>query len=201
MSLKEKILDLLDKTDRQGIDEVMSWLTTSGFFEAPASTNFHGNYEGGLAEHSFNVYTAAMRLRSTALSLNPSLEDQLPEDSVVLASLLHDVCKSDIYKITVKSRKNSFGSWEKYDGYEVDYSNFPLGHGEKSVIILLRLGLDLTDAEIAAIRWHMTAWDLPFQSADAKGNLNTARDKYPLCALIQLADGFASSLMEETLRH
>lgn len=201
MSLKETILDLLDKTDRQGIDEVMSWLTTSGFFEVPASTNFHGNYEGGLAEHSFNVYTAAMRLRSTALSLNPSLEDQLPEDSVVLASLLHDVCKSDIYKTTVKSRKNSFGSWEKYDGYEVDYSNFPLGHGEKSVIILLRLGLDLTDAEIAAIRWHMTAWDLPFQSADAKGNLNTARDKYPLCALIQLADGFASSLMEETLRH
>ncbi len=200
MSLKEKILDLLDKTDRQGIDEVMQWLCTSGFFEAPASTNFHGNYEGGLAEHSFNVYTAAMRLRATALSLNPSLEEQLPEDSVTLATLLHDVCKADVYKSVVKSRKNSFGTWEKYDGYEVDYSNFPLGHGEKSVIVLLRLGLDMTDAEIAAIRWHMTAWDLPFQSAEAKGNINMAKEKYPLCALVQLADGFASALMEETVR-
>lgn len=200
MPLKEQILDILDKTDRQGIDEVMDWLKGSGFFEAPASTVFHGNYEGGLAEHSFNVYTAAMRLRATALSLNPSLESELPEDSVAIAALLHDICKADIYKPTIKKRKNSFGTWESYAGYDVDYSNFPLGHGEKSAIILLRLGLDMTDAEIASIRWHMTAWDLPFQSNDIKANLNTARDKYPLCALIQLADGFASSLMEETLR-
>lgn len=199
MTIKEKILGLLDATDRQGIDEVMEWLKGSGFFEAPASTKFHGNYEGGLAEHSLNVYTAAMRLRSTALSLNPSLEEQLPEDSVTIASLLHDVCKADIYRETTLRSKNRFGSWEEHPGYTVDYSNFPLGHGEKSVIILLRQGLDMTDAEIAAIRWHMTAWDLPFQSADAKGNLNMARDKYPLCPLLQLADGFASSLMEETV--
>lgn len=201
MSLKEKFLELLDKTDRQGIDEVMDWLKTNGFFEAPASVNHHGNYEGGLAEHSYNVYTAAMRLRATALSLNPSLEEQLPEESVILASLLHDVCKTDIYKLGTKKRKNSFGTWEQYEGYDIDYSSFPLGHGEKSVIVLLRLGLDLTDAEIAAIRWHMTAWDLPFQSLDATRQLNEARDKYPLCPLISLADGFASHLMEETERH
>lgn len=197
MSLKEKILDLLDKTDRQGIDEVMAWLSDNGFFEAPASVNHHGNYEGGLAEHSYNVYTAAMRLRATAVSLNPALDEELPEDSIVLAALLHDVCKTDIYKTATKSRKNSFGTWDKYEGYEIDYSHFPLGHGEKSVIVLLRLGLDLTDAEIAAIRWHMTAWDLPFQSLDATKNLNVARDKYPLCALISLADQFASHLMED----
>ena len=95
MTTKDKILDLLDKTDRQGIDEVMDWLKGSGFFTAPASTHFHGNYEGGLAEHSLNVYTAAMRLRSTALSLTPSLEEQLPEDSVAIATLLHDICKAD----------------------------------------------------------------------------------------------------------
>lgn len=199
MTTKDKILDLLDKTDRQGIDEVMDWLKGSGFFTAPASTHFHGNYEGGLAEHSLNVYTAAMRLRSTALSLTPSLEEQLPEDSVAIATLLHDICKADIYVEATKKRQNTFGRWEEYSGYNVDYSNFPLGHGEKSVIILLRLGLDLTDAEIAAIRWHMTAWDLPFQSAEAKGNINAAKDKYPLCALVQLADGFASSLMEDSV--
>ena len=200
MTRQEKILELLDKTDRQGIDEVMEWLKDSGFFLAPASTNFHGNYEGGLAEHSLNVYEAAMRLRATALSLNPSLEEHLTEDSIAIATLLHDVCKADIYKEVTKKRQNSFGRWEEYNGYTVDYSNFPLGHGEKSVIILLRLGLDLTDAEIAAIRWHMTAWDLPFQSREAQGNINAAKDKYPLCALVQLADGFASSLMEDTMK-
>ena len=167
---------------------------------APASTNFHGNYEGGLADHSLNVYTAAMRLRATALSLNPSLEEELPEDSIAIASLLHDVCKADVYMEVKKKRQNSFGRWEEYDGYTVDYSNFPVGHGEKSVIILLRLGLDLTDAEIAAIRWHMTAWDLPFQCREALGNLNAAKDKYPLCSILQLADGFASSLMEDTVK-
>ncbi len=200
MTTKEKILELLDATDRQGIDEVMDWMKGSQFFSAPASTNFHGNYEGGLADHSYNVYTAAMRLRSTALRLNPALEEQLPEDSVTLATLLHDICKADIYKEVKKKRQNSFGRWKEYDGYTVDYSNFPLGHGEKSVIVLLRLGLDLTDAEIAAIRWHMTAWDLPFQSREALSNLNAAKDKYPLCALVQLADGFASSLMEDTVQ-
>jgi len=201
MTTKDKILELLDATDREGIDEVMDWLKRSKFFIAPASTNFHGNYEGGLADHSLNVYTAAMRLRSTALSLNPSLEEYLPEDSVAIATLLHDICKADVYKEAVKKRQNSFGRWEEYQGYTVDYSNFPLGHGEKSVIILLRLGLSMSDDEIAAIRWHMTAWDLPFQSAEAKGNINAAKDKYPLCALVQLADGFASSLIEDTVKY
>ncbi|MBQ7280233.1 MAG: HD domain-containing protein [Bacteroidales bacterium] len=200
MDYKKEILERLDAIDRQGIDEVMDWLQSSDFFFAPASTAFHGNYEGGLAEHSWNVYTVAMRLRAVAVSLNPSIEQQLEPDSIAIATLLHDVCKADIYKEAVKKRQNKFGSWESYKGYNVDYTNFPLGHGEKSVIILLRLGLDMTDDEIAAIRWHMTAWDLPFQSAEAKGNINAAKDKYPLCSLLQLADGFASSLMEENVR-
>lgn len=199
MSTKEEILKLLDATDREGIDEVMDWMNQSDFFVAPASTNFHGNYEGGLAEHSLNVYTAAMRLCATAVSLNPSLEERLPQDSIAIATLLHDICKADVYKETKKKRQNRFGTWEEYDTYTVDYTNFPLGHGEKSVIILLRLGLSMSDDEIAAIRWHMTAWDLPFQSGEAKGNMNAAKDKYPLVSLVQLADGFASSLMEDTI--
>ena len=108
MSTKEEILKLLDATDREGIDEVMDWMNQSDFFVAPASTNFHGNYEGGLAEHSINVYTAAMRLRATAVSLNPSLEERLPQDSIAIATLLHDICKADVYKETKKKRQNRF---------------------------------------------------------------------------------------------
>ena len=52
------------------------------------------------------------------------------------------------------------------------------------------------DDELLAIRWHMTAWDLPFQSPEAKNSLNTARDKFALCSLVQLADGIAANLYE-----
>ena len=195
MIVKENILELLRTINRRGMDKVMDWLKDSDFFVAPASTNFHGTCEGGLAEHSLNVYNAAEQLREAVLKLNPTLEQQLPIDSIVIASLLHDVCKVDVYKI--RQRKNMFGIWEECDGYTVDYSKFPLGHGEKSAIILLKLGLELTDAEIAAIRWHMTAWYLPFQSREILGNINAAKNKYPLCSLIQMADEFAASLMEE----
>lgn len=194
--MKEEFIRLLRSTEREGIDDVIEELEELGFFEAPASTKFHLNEEGGLVEHSLNVCKAAMKVRSAMLELDDSLRESLPLDSVVIASLLHDVCKADIYKKVMKRQKNSFGLWVDAPGYDVDYSKFPLGHGEKSVIVLLRCGLDLTDDEIMAIRWHMQAWDLPFQSADIKANLNEAKKICPLVTLVQTADGLASNLLE-----
>lgn len=194
--VKNEIVKLLRSTGREYMDDVVECLNELGFFEAPASTRFHLNEEGGLAQHSLNVCNVAMMLREQMLALKPELTDRLPLDSVIVASLLHDVCKSDIYKKSLKKRKNAFGSWEEYEGYDVDYSNFPVGHGEKSVIVVLRMGFNLTDDEIMAIRWHMTAWDLPFQSADAKGNFNIAKEICPLCSLIQCADNLASNILE-----
>lgn len=197
---KEEFLQLLRSTNRDGIEYVIEALEDLGFFQAPASTRFHLNEPGGLMEHSLNVCHIAQRLREQMLQMDPTLEADLPEDSVIIASLLHDVCKADIYRPTVKRQKTAFGNWEDVPGYDVDYSNFPLGHGEKSVIVLLLNGLDLTDNEILAIRWHMSAWDLPFQSNDIKSNYNTAKDRCPLIALIQAADGLASNIIERTIR-
>lgn len=132
------------------------------------------------------------------VQMDDSLREALPNDSVIIASLLHDVCKADIYKPVTKKQKNSYGMWVEVPGYDVDYSGFPLGHGEKSVIVLLQCGLDMSDDEIMAIRWHMNAWDLPFQSADLKGNYNKAKDICPLLSLIQAADGLASNLLESS---
>ena len=115
---------------------------------------------------------------------------------LIIASLLHDVCKTNIYKKAKKWRKNQEDRWEQYDTYEVDYGRFPVGHGEKSVIMLLRLGLELTNDEIVAIRWHMSAWDLPFQSYEMKTSISTASDEYPLTAIIQCADGLATHIIE-----
>ena len=183
---KKEFIDLLKKTDRQGVNEVIENLEDLGFFIAPASTNFHSNYKEGLLEHSVKVCRVGLMLREQLILMNPDLEDLLPLDSVILATLLHDVCKSEIYKPTVKKRKNHYGIWEEYNGYDVNYSQFPLGHGEKSVIMLLRMG----------IRWHMTAWDLAFQSPEMKSNLNAAKEKNPLCSLVQTADALSTNMLE-----
>ena len=195
-NLKKEFCELLRSTRREGVDYVIEDLENLGFFDAPASTKFHLNYDGGLCEHSLNVCKVGLMLREEMIKMAPESESYLPKDSVIIATLLHDVCKADIYKKVMKKQKNQYGVWEEVPGFEVDYSNFPMGHGEKSVIRLLLSGLELTDDEMLAIRWHMTAWDLPFQSPEQKGNLNTARDICPLCSLVQSADTLASNIIE-----
>lgn len=195
---KEEFCRLLRSTKRDGVEYVIEDLEKLGFFEAPASTRFHLCHRGGLVEHSLNVCKAALELLPIMHRMRPDLKDDLREDSAILCSLLHDVNKAEIYKPVIKKRKNALGAWEDYPSYDVDYSNFPMGHGEKSVIVLLLSGLQLRDAEMCAIRWHMAAWDLAFQSPEMKGNINAARDRYPLCGLIQCADTLAANIMEHS---
>ena len=197
MKVKQtKFKEMLLSTKREGMENVIEKLEELGFFKAPASTKFHLNYEGGLLEHSMNVCNMALELRELIIRKKEELHDALPKESVIIAALLHDVCKADVYKPAIKRQKNEKGIWCDVLGYDVDYGNFPLGHGEKSVIWLLQNGMKLTVDEIMAIRWHMTAWDLPFQSPEMKSNLNAARDRCPLLVLIQAADALAANLLE-----
>ncbi|MBR4215109.1 MAG: HD domain-containing protein [Bacteroidales bacterium] len=194
---RTEFINLLKSTNRDGIDEVIEELDTLGFFEAPASSRHHLNDDQGLLEHSLNVYYCSLKVRDMMAEFRPELKEECPDDSIIIAALLHDVCKSDIYKKTTRRRKDKNGGWEYYAGYNLDYSNFPLGHGEKSVIMLLRCGLAMSDNEIMAIRWHMTAWDLPFQSLELKKCLNTARELSPLCTIIQAGDTLAAGIIEQ----
>ena len=154
-NLKQQFIEKLLSTGREGMENVIKHLDRLGFFTAPASTKFHLNVKGGLMQHSWNVCNTALMLREQMIQMKSELADKLPVESVIIASLLHDVCKSNIYKDAILNRKNDQGYWEKVPGYEVDYSSLPLGHGEKSVIMLLTLGLKLTKDEMLAIRWHM----------------------------------------------
>lgn len=137
-----------------------------------------------------------MAIRKNQIELKPEVAPRLPEDSVAIAALLHDVCKAEVYKEGQKWRKDANGQWESYSAYEVDYSAFPVGHGEKSVIRLLQWGLQMTDDEILAIRWHMEAWDLAFQSPEQKRNLGVAKEMSPLLNVVKAADGLASFILE-----
>lgn len=196
MDNKERFISILRSTGRRGVETVITNLEELGFFKAPASTIFHLNQPGGLLQHSLNVYDEAVKITGQQIEFRPECADKLSQDSVTIVSLLHDVCKAEIYKEAQKWRKDSEGRWETYNTYEVDYSSLPLGHGEKSVIRLLQWGLELSDDEMVAIRWHMGPWDLAFQSSEAKSNINAAKNKTPLCAVLSAADGLASSVLE-----
>ena len=195
--MRENFIELLRSTNRQGMERVIDGLDKVGFFSAPASVNRHLNREGGLAEHSLNVCRMALRLRDVAVDVNPALAERLPQESVIIAALLHDVCKSNIYKKAKKWRKDEQNRWEQYDSYDVDYGRLPVGHGEKSVIMLLSLGLKMTKDEIVAIRWHMGAWDLS-TSREANQNISAANSEFPLTAIIQSADALATHLVENS---
>lgn len=195
--MKEKYIELLRSTNAQGIEEVIKYLEESGFFKAPASTSFHLNYEGGLMEHSMNVYNMAMAMRGPILAMKPEMEERLPQKSIIIAALLHDVCKATIYTKMKKWEIGKDGKPEQQEKYVTNYSQMPFGHGEKSVIILLDLGLKMTVDEMVAIRWHMGAWDLAFQSYEAKSNINESGNRYPLLSLIQSADNMATHILEQ----
>ena len=136
MTERERFDNILRETGRRGIENVLFELDKLGFYSAPASTRFrfHGSYPGGLLKHSLNVYDEAMMVLELQLRQRSGIEHLIPVCSIAIAALLHDVCKAEVYRPEIKKRKNALGVWESYDGYGVDYSNFPLGHGEKSVI-------------------------------------------------------------------
>ena len=104
---KERFIELLRSTERQGIEEVVNYLEKSGFFIAPASTSHHLNYEGGLMEHSMNVYDMAVAMRGPIVAMKPGVGEKLPEKSIIIAALLHDICKANIYK---KAKKWNLGN-------------------------------------------------------------------------------------------
>ena len=198
---KERFCQLLRATERENIDYVIEDLEALGFFTAPASVRNHFNFPGGLVQHSLNVYDAAMAVRRQMCELRPSLADELPEASIAIAALLHDVCKADLYTMVNRKRKNEIGMWEDVKEYQIGYENFPMGHGEKSVIMLLRSGLDLEDAESLAIRWHMGPWELNAASIDQDRNYRAAQAFSPLVPLIHTADTLAASLLERDAAH
>lgn len=189
---------MLRSTNREGVEEMIEDLKKIGFFEAPASAGHHLNVAGGLVQHSLNTCKAALMVWEGMKKLEPSLEAEVKRDSVILASLLHDICKSDIYVRSVRKRKNVLGLWEDQEGYKVTYKNFPMGHGEKSLVLALCSGLALTDAEMLAIRWHMGAWGLNMNSFEDQKSYDASRMLYPLVTIIQTADGLAAAILERT---
>ena len=191
MSCKEEFIEIF-KTyiTREGSDKLLDYLEhKSDFFTAPASARYHGSYEGGLCEHSLNVYhcLAAYLERERVQELY-GLE--YSDETVALVALLHDACKIGCYKKTFRNVKNdATGQWERVPSYTFD-DPLPYGHGEKSVYIVNGF-IRLTREEAMAIRWHMG-----FSGPEDNRTVGQALQKYPLAFALATADMEASYFLE-----
>ena len=192
MTNKEKFVAIYkEKIKRDGADKLLDFLlsSSSDFFTAPASTRFHGNYEGGLLEHSLNVYECLCDIMK-----RPRIKEvygiEYSEESIAIAALLHDLCKINFYNVAFRNVKNDMGKWESVPFYTIDDS-LPYGHGEKSVYIISGY-MRLTRDEAFAIRYHMGF------SADKEnhGNVGKAMEMFPLAFFLNCADSEAAYYVE-----
>ena len=186
---------LLRSTGRQGVEEVITFLQGTDFYKAPSSASFHSNYEGGLLDHSLLVYATACKMKEVYCQMKPELASRLDDNSIILSALLHDICKTEFYRPKDKWKKDENDQWVSYKSYEIQDS-FPIGHGEKSVIMLLTIGLKLTPEEMIAIRFHMGSWDGALLTNDVKYSYQSAMNECPLLPLLQTADNTSSLLLE-----
>ncbi|MGI6197296.1 MAG: hydrolase [Eubacteriales bacterium] len=170
---------------RQGSKELLDWMLKTDFFTAPASSKFHSAYEGGLCDHSLNVYNVMI----------DRYNDGKPDESFAIVALLHDLCKAQFYKLGSRNVKNeTTGAWEKVPFYTID-DKFPFGHGEKSVFLIERF-MRLKVEEAIAIRWHMGGFDDAARGGSFA--INGAFERYPLAVKLHISDIEATYLMENT---
>lgn len=179
------------KIKREGSKELLAWLKSTDFFTAPASTRFHGNFRGGLAEHCVRAYERFVRFCEFEFGVAFVKENA---ESLAVIALLHDVCKVDYYTVELRNVKVD-GAWVQKPYYAIE-DGLPYGHGEKSVYMVTGF-MKLTREEAMAINWHMGAFD-----ARAKENsrtLNQAFEKFPLALVFHMADIGASYLDEKKI--
>lgn len=182
---KQAFLDLCrEKVKRDGLEKLIDWLQKSDFFTAPASTRYHGAYEGGLCEHALDVYDCALKVcKGYDLELN--------DESLAIAALFHDLCKVNFYKTEMRN-KNIDGKWMKVPAYTVDEKYAFGGHGSKSVFLIQQF-MQLKTDEAAAINCHMGFSDV---SPQGTGEISRAFSAFTLAWVIHVADEAATYLLK-----
>lgn len=195
----EKFESLLRSTKRDGIESLLEFIRKSDFYTAPASTRYHSCHEGGLLEHTLNVYDCLISKFNNELWKN---KVEVSSDNLIIVALLHDLCKSYFYGTELKNKKeyhdkgtksdsNGRFDWVTVPAYTVD-DKIPYGHGEKSVMMIEEY-IKLKPIERYAIRWHM-GFSEPKENWNTLG---TAIRKYPLILALHMSDLESTYLLEE----
>lgn len=186
MSKRQEFIDIVQENiKRNGINNLLHYLDEdTDFYTAPASSMFHGNHEGGLVEHSINVFKL--------LSSNKMIRDKYSMETIAIVSLFHDFCKINMYKVEMRNAKDENGQWIKVPYYKSN-EDFPFGHGEKSAWIVNKF-INITDEEAMAINWHMGGFD-----ARVRGGYNGLSKAFSDSMLVletHIADMRATYLLE-----
>ena len=184
MDAKQEFLKIVDRDiKREGIWELTEWLANTDFFLAPASTRYHGCYEGGLVVHSLNVFAQLKKLCKW-------YDCDATDESIAIVALFHDVCKVGCYKTEMRWRKDANNQWEQYPTWKFEEDFAYGGHGSKSVY-LVHSFMKLTPEEASAINCHMGQWD-----ATTYSNPTAVYERNKLAWLLHVADEAADFLME-----
>ena len=187
---KEEFIALLSSVKRDGIDKLLDYLENkSDFYIAPAAAKFHNNFEGGLLEHSLNVYKNFKGL----LALKGI---EMDEDSIIISALLHDLCKCNYYIKEERNRKVN-GKWESYEMWShVKTPSVLLPQSSRSIRII-RNFIPLRFIEELTIFYHMG----PFGGEDYeyRNLLQETNEKYPQTLLFYIADLMASYIDEKII--
>lgn len=191
---KEEFIQLVRSIKREGcdIEGLIKKLEASDFFTAPASTRFHGAYEGGLCDHSLSVYH-----NMCSLVKSKHLEEEISEDTVKIVTLLHDFSKMNLYKRDYRNKKVYCEEGSKHDAggnfewvVEESYSTAPLeerfiyGNHEETSEFMIRQYIPLEYKESAAILSHHGGMSYDSSKAD----ISPIYDRYPVALLLHLAD-------------
>lgn len=196
----ERFESLLLSCNRDGMDKLLEFIRKSDFYTAPASTRFHNCHEGGLLEHSLNVYDCLCAKKASGIW--QSVLNQIDDKSLIIIALLHDLTKVYCYSIEYKNKKiySDYGSksdsqgrydWESVPSF-VWNDLMPMGHGEKSVILASEY-IKLKPIEVYGILHHM-GFTLPKENYNT---LSAAIRKYPLVLAVHEADLEATYLLEK----
>lgn len=193
ISPKERFIAIYrNNIKRDGSDDLLKFLEDSGFFDAPASTKYHGAFKGGLCLHSINVY----------LDLHDELQQIYgknyrkiySDETIAIVSLLHDLCKVDKYIEVEKNVKNNeTDQWELKKCFDYNKNQPRLGHGSSSIYMILDY-MKLTVEEKQAIHWHMGAFDL--SQYESTYDMGDTFNKNTLAFALHIADMTATYIDE-----
>jgi putative nucleotidyltransferase with HDIG domain len=177
-NVKQRFLELLRSTQRKGIEELITYLETSGFFIMPASSKYHNNFEGGLMAHSLGVYDKLSEF-------NSQFQIGVDENSIIIAALLHDLCKINAYQRTKDGK-----------GWTWNRSRTEDGHAVLSLVRVKQF-IELTEVEEKMIQYHMGVYGL--KEFDEKGEYTLRNESmanawyhHPIVKLTYFADELAT---------
>ena len=191
---------LLFSTKRPGIEKLVEYIRKTDFYTAPASTKYHGCHEGGLLEHSLNVYKCLMAKKNSETWRE--VFQNITDENIIITALLHDLCKTNFYVVEMKNKKvysetgtkmdsNGRYDWVSVPGYSIEDKS-PMGHGEKSVIMIMNF-IKLVSNETYGILFHM-GFTLPKEEWNT---LSAAIQKHPFILAVHEADLEATYLLEK----